>query len=400
MSQLLQPGQHLDPDQLNAFVEHALPEHERLATLAHISECSHCRQIVFLSQQAEQPTTPLPQPTPAWKRWFNSAPALTLAAASLACALFAVSLHLHHISQSPANSTKAALNSAPSPTTELMIESNQKNIESATPPQVALAKPHPQPGTVPPAPLFSTHAGKANRQTTDSQSTAKPPAPQINGVSFGSVDGITNANSAPLASQQQPIAPHAEALTPAPSTQALDQTASASTLALLPTQQRSTNETVEVEPSSSQIQSTAKAAGSLFALRTNVNVKRFAVAPLPSNLATATTISNGHQTLAADTAGALFLSLDAGHHWTPVNQQWTGKAIQLSLVAPAQSQAAPPSHQQAAVHEAASESSSQTRKTTDATPPPLPATATSSFQLTTDSGAVWTSPDGLIWKPR
>lgn len=400
MSQLLQPGQHLDPDQLNAFVEHALPEHERLATLAHISECSHCRQIVFLSQQAEQSITPLPQPAPEWKRWFNSTPALTLAAASLACALVAVSVHLHHISQSPAVSSNTALSSAPSPTAELMIEPSQKNIESATPPQVPLAKPHPQPGTVPPAPLFSTHAGKANKQTTDTLSVAKPPAPQISGASFGAVaGGIGNANSAPLAPQQQPIASRSAALAPAPSTKALDQTASAASLALLPAQPHSTNETVEVESASSQIQPTARTTGGLFTVRTNVNAKKFAVAPLPSNLDTVTTISNGHQTLAADTTGTLFLSLDAGRHWTPVDQQWTGKAIQLSLFAPAPPQAAPPSQQQAAGHGALSESSPQTRKNTDIAPP-LPATTASSFQLTTDSGAAWISPDGLIWKPR
>jgi Putative zinc-finger len=400
MRQLLQPGQHLDPDQLSAFVEHALPEHERLATLAHISECPHCRQIVFLSQQAEQSTTPLPQPTPAWKRWFNSTPALTLAAASLACALVAVSLHLHHISQSPANPTKATLSSALSPTAELMIEPNQKSIEAATTPQAALEKPRPQPGTVPPASLFSTHAGKTSKQKTDTLNVAKSPDPQINGASFGAVaGGIGNANAAPLASQQQSIVAHNAALAPAPSTKALDQTASAATLSLLPTQTRSTNETVEVESASSQIPPTERTTGALFTVRTNVNAKKFAVAPLPSNLATVATISNGHQTLAADTAGTLYLSLDAGHHWTPVDQQWTGKAIQLSLVTPALSSASPPSQQHAAVHGALSESSPQTRKNTDAAPP-LPATTASGFQLTTDSGAVWISPDGLIWKPR
>jgi hypothetical protein len=398
MSQLLQPGQHLDPDQLNAFVEHALPEHERLATLAHISECSHCRQIVFLSQRAQQPTAPLPQPTRAWKHWFNSTPAVTLAAASLACALVAVSLHLHHISQSPAVSSNAILSSAPL-LTEQMIEPKQEGHQMAATPPAALTKPHPQPGTVPPAPLFSTQAGKANRQTTDRLSVAKPPDPQINGVSYGALAGSANANSAPLAPQQQPITSHSAALAPAPSTKALDQTASAATLALLPAQPRSANETAEVESSSPQIHPTAKTTSGLFALRTNLNAKRFAVAPLPSSLATTTTISNGHQTLAADTTGALFVSLDAGRHWTPVDHQWTGKAVQLSLVAPALSEAAPPSQQQAAVHGAISESLPQTRKNTDATPP-LPATTASSFQLTTDSGAVWISPDGLIWKPR
>jgi hypothetical protein len=398
MSQLLQPGQHLDPDQLNAFVEHALPEHERLATLAHISECSHCRQIVFLSQQAQQPITPLPQPTPAWKRWFNSTPALTLAAASLACALVAVSLHLHHISQSPAVSSKATLSSALSPTAERIIEPNPKSIETAAPPLTARAKPQLQPETVPPAQL-SSQPNKVTRPTTDTLSTAKPSNPQISGVSFGAVASNTNANAAPL-SPQQPIASHNAAdLAPASSTKALDQTASAATLSLAPTQSSSTNETVKVESSSPQIQPAARTTGGLFALRTNVNAKRLAVAPLPSNLATATTISNGHQTLAADTAGTLYLSLDAGRHWTPVDQQWTGKAILLTLVAPALSPAAPPNQQQTAVHGAIAASSPQTTKITDAAPP-LPATATSSFQLTTDSGAVWTSLEGLIWKPR
>jgi hypothetical protein len=397
MSQLLQPGQHLDPDQLNAFVEHALPEHERLATLAHISECSHCRQIVFLSQQAQQQPTPLVVPAPTWRRWFNSTPALTLAAASLACALVAVSLHLYHISQSSAVSSKETLSSALSPTAERTIEANKKSMEAAKPSQDALKKPHLQPGTVPPAPLFSTHTGK-NSQTPDSLSAPKPPDPQMNSVSFGSVAGSANANSAPLASQQQ-VASHNASLASAPSTKALDQTASAASLSLAPTQSSSTNETIEVESSSSQIQPTARTTGGLFALRTNLNAKKSVAAPLPSNLATATTISNGHQTLAVDTAGALYLSLDAGRHWTPVDQQWTGKAIQLSLVAPALPQAAPPSQQHAAVHGAISESSPQTRKNTDAVPP-VPATASSSFQLTTDSNAVWISPDGLIWKPR
>jgi hypothetical protein len=398
MSQLLQPGQHLDPDQLNAFVEHALPEHERLATLAHISECFHCRQIVFLSQQSQQQPAPLVEPAPAWRRWFNSTPALTLAAASLACALVAVSLRLHHISQSPANPTKATLSSAPSPTTERMIEPNQESIEAATTPQAALAKQHPQPGAIPPAPL-SNQPDKITRPATEALSTAKPPDPQMSGVSFGAVAGSTNANSAPLSSQQKIASHNAAALAPASSPKALDETAAAASPSLLPTQSRSTNETVEVESSSSQIQPTARTTGGLFALRTNLNAKKGVAALLPSNLATVTTVSNGHQTLAADTAGTLFLSLDAGRHWTPVDQQWKGKAIQLSLVAPAPSQAAPPSQQQATVHGAISESSPQTRKDTDASQT-LPATTASSFQLTTDSGAVWTSPDGLIWKPR
>jgi Carboxypeptidase regulatory-like domain/Putative zinc-finger len=49
MSELLQSGQHPDADQLSAFIEHALPAHEREETLAHLAICPHCRSIVALS---------------------------------------------------------------------------------------------------------------------------------------------------------------------------------------------------------------------------------------------------------------------------------------------------------------------------------------------------------------
>ena len=49
MSDLTQFGQHPDADQLTAFVEHALPPHEREQTLAHLATCEHCRAVVALS---------------------------------------------------------------------------------------------------------------------------------------------------------------------------------------------------------------------------------------------------------------------------------------------------------------------------------------------------------------
>ena len=38
MSEGLHPGVHPDPDALNAFVEGALAEHERVGCLAHLAE--------------------------------------------------------------------------------------------------------------------------------------------------------------------------------------------------------------------------------------------------------------------------------------------------------------------------------------------------------------------------
>jgi hypothetical protein len=49
MSDLLKSGSHPDADQLNAFVEHTLPAHEKQQTLAHLAVCPDCRSIVALA---------------------------------------------------------------------------------------------------------------------------------------------------------------------------------------------------------------------------------------------------------------------------------------------------------------------------------------------------------------
>lgn len=50
-----QPVTHPDPDVLTAYVEQVLPAAERSEVVLHLSECSHCREVVSLS---------LPQPQP------------------------------------------------------------------------------------------------------------------------------------------------------------------------------------------------------------------------------------------------------------------------------------------------------------------------------------------------
>jgi Carboxypeptidase regulatory-like domain/Photosynthesis system II assembly factor YCF48/Putative zinc-finger len=42
-------GPHPDTEMLSAFVEKALADAERTKVLAHLAECSHCRQVVFLA---------------------------------------------------------------------------------------------------------------------------------------------------------------------------------------------------------------------------------------------------------------------------------------------------------------------------------------------------------------
>jgi hypothetical protein len=79
MSELFQAGQHPDADQLNAFVERALPAHEQQQTLAHLALCPHCRQIVALSLPPGD-ESPILQPEPVRHRWWAWAGIPALAA--------------------------------------------------------------------------------------------------------------------------------------------------------------------------------------------------------------------------------------------------------------------------------------------------------------------------------
>jgi len=90
MSELLQHGNHPDSDQLNAFAEYVLPEHERLETLAHLAECADCRQIVFLAQHAQEADDRLLQEVPGRSGWWKNWRILRPAAAALTCGLLVV----------------------------------------------------------------------------------------------------------------------------------------------------------------------------------------------------------------------------------------------------------------------------------------------------------------------
>jgi hypothetical protein len=101
---------------------------------------------------------------------------------------------------------------------------------------------------------------------------------------------------------------------------------------------------------------------------------------LPSKKPAVSVLTAAGHTLALDTTGTLFLSPDFGKHWTAVTPQWSGKAVQLTYAAtPARLYQVQPSQTQTQQQAA------------------IPATG---FDLTTASGAVWHSSDGLTWQPR
>ena len=153
MNDLLQPGQHLDPDQLNAFLEGVLPEHERMQSLAHLAGCDRCRQIVFLAKQAQQAEEPVPvKATPTWRDWFSFGPLSMLGAASaaLACALIVtVALHLHRGAPPAATTETARVEPAPS------LPSADRREEAPAAKAAPSTEPAAKPVLPPPAPSAS-----------------------------------------------------------------------------------------------------------------------------------------------------------------------------------------------------------------------------------------------------
>jgi hypothetical protein len=86
-------------------------------------------------------------------------------------------------------------------------------------------------------------------------------------------------------------------------------------------------------------------------------------------------VSHGKRFLSLDSTGNLSLSRNGGKKWKKISPQWTGKAVRIELT-PEYSSEAPP--------KAKNETSA-------------PASEAAVFQLTTDTGAVWTSKDGTHW---
>ncbi|MBB5063467.1 zf-HC2 domain-containing protein [Granulicella mallensis] len=387
MSDLLQPGQHLEADQLNAFLEGVLPEHERLESLAHLSECSHCRQIVFLARQAQQAEEPAPaKAVPTWREWFRFSPMSMLSAATIAvaCALIVtVSLHLYRTAQTPTTMENAKVELAPNlppiaPPAEAAPPAPRRASPKAAPVSPIAAAPEP----VAPAPSGKAEDAissfsKRRSATTEpaiSPQTTKPTA--MNDFVAASAGAVSNHEArgtgmllrnrtaaplqpakaaAPLAAKSNPIVVAAAPALP-------------TTTETLPIEARTTiqatNETVEVS---------AAPNGAIDKLNEDNEAlrKRSKVHALPSNLPSAASASNGRRMLAADTAGALFLSKNGGKHWKSVKPQWQGKVMQLAL--------SPRSLQQPALQKQKVEAG---------------------FQLTTDSGVVWVSGDGVHWQQK
>jgi hypothetical protein len=412
MSERLHPGQHPDADMLSAFAEQVLPEHERLETLAHLAVCSDCRQIVFLAQQAHEAEAPVPHALPSRGSWLRNWRYLWPVAAAATCGLLIFPLlHRRRPMDAPQRSAIESESRPPLPISSAQLPesivavtppsgmaSSKAKVGSSSRPASAAAHASAGIGSVngslpAPRPASGLSAFDRKETTVDQQSI---PSLSANAQAVGGVLGASVPQAGPsqvqkdnllTARQQQPTTVLQSQHQLFPQQASLPGASNDSVHGEI---QQSASQTVSVDAAPPVVQ-TESAVLSASSFSGKVAQAKTAKAPLPSNRPAASTISNGVETLAVDSAGDLFISKDADIGWQRVVQQWTGKVVRVTLALPA-----------ATTQPARSMSQSADARSSTSVEAVTPTTAAKrvGFDLVTDSGAVWSSPDGFVWKQR
>jgi hypothetical protein len=414
MSELLHHGNHPDADQLNAFVEHVLPEHERLETLAHLADCADCRQIVFLAQHVQEADDRLLQEVPGRSGWWKNWRILWPAAAVLICGLLVVVFLQRRqptdlaqrsdvasessalVAPSKAEAPRPAAPAAPRPGPPASLPSATAKAASSLHP--ASAVPHTEIGGI-----ASVNGDLAMDKLKDNVSGFNRNVPaggqqSVNALSVGSEAGgsvisSSIAQAAPSQERKDSLFPDKRQTAALQSQNQLFSQPAAAPRSLSEASQEnvphSTNQTVDVTSAPSVAETeNAVISASVFNPGRAARVES-ARAPLPSKRFAVSTISNGVETLAVDSVGDLFLSKDGGKSWRSVPHQWAGKAVRVSL-ASSSSMRQPVS---AKASSAGGTASTELEPVTPAAVPPA-----GGFELTSDTGATWSSSDGLVWK--
>lgn len=315
MSELLQSGHHPDADRLSAFVEQALPSHERQEMLAHLAVCPECRTVLALSlpEVDESPLTPA---EPARKPWFagwNLAwPAV---AAVAALAVFIVYINSTSTNRNRiASNTQTAASHPPAPP----ASTEQSPIDSLKSPLLLESKSRSTGGGGVSAGAAEKSA-KGNAQASiRAESIAAAP---IKGRDFSAENGLLQATPPPAL----PAASNRQAVT-----QATSPAASHSEAAKAEVGGGGGAISLKAEPPAASSNGILNATLNAPALDQTPGIP--APQPLPSRLPVLSMATLGRQILAIDSHHAVYLSGDAGQHWRAIPVQWTGRATSATLV--------------------------------------------------------------------
>ncbi|HMG87956.1 MAG TPA: zf-HC2 domain-containing protein [Terracidiphilus sp.] len=402
MNPTIQPGMHPDAESLTAFAEQVLPAAEREEILAHMSDCSRCREVVFLAQQAAVEDQPAPvaaavdAPNRPRTSWFNWKWAWIPAAACAGLIGVAVVQHSRRV----ATETQTAANVAPTDDLRTAGSPKAEVQNPVTRNERQQAKPAKSSGIVaeregiPPAPARDEAKKLDEKKPADQKDVALAAVPRLDltpGVAGGSIHGpmAARAKASPIGGpsaanqfQQQNMANQQNMLQQSSGAQfnAADKTVNAATTP------RTESDTVTVQaqkvipvqpaaaPASVQIPAIPTTEENKAAAPANLaEFRKKEKASLPNGLDELSTASDADRTIALDTKGALFLSEDGGKHWKPVRTQWTGRAVLVRSL-----------------------NTSQKGNALGALGA-MKASPPAKFELVTDDLQTWSSADGNIW---
>jgi hypothetical protein len=314
MSERLQSGLHLDAEILNAFAEGALPAYEREQALAHLAVCADCREIVFLAEQAQPVPAADTQAESRWQRWLRSAPmfGIGIGAAALAGALiFALTLRTHRAAP-PTVAPQTASAHLPAPS----LQPEPAPSKVAPPPRSLRVHP-PAVNALEPSPLYKPVPQPPTVDSRSRESVTALNGRGYVGSGYGSAaaptGGMGSGSGAGAAAGVMPITP-----TAAPPTGAAD--AAPQSVSEMVTVDADGLRRMTVESAHDGQRAAAAGDGEDAIRRVRI------AAAAQQSPRSYTVVSSGSRTLAADSAGALFLSLDAGQHWTRVASSVEGQS--------------------------------------------------------------------------
>jgi hypothetical protein len=338
MSEHLQSGHHPDADQLSAFVEHALPAHEREETLAHLAVCPDCRSIVALSlPPVEESLTPHPEPMR--KPWFSGWK-LTWPAAAVA-ALVAVIVagvqirNVYLIRNTPLHPQIAS--SYPLQPPGQIPASPTAKPQSAPAAELPLSHKHVAAIASAPPSAYSPMKNKAiaalpvdGRNPTQLARAAAGP-PTAKGALSKSATGSAAGDSSAIV---------AGAFMNHPASSDVPQQSGSherAAFAFVPSPgQSSTSVNVTTGGQTLQTENAPLAViNGIIALNNDQAQILLSEHPLPSSLPALSIVKNLSQILAIDAHNTLFLSNDAGGHWTAVPPPWQDRPVRIELISSA-----------------------------------------------------------------
>jgi len=301
-------GQHPDADQMSAFVEHALPVHEREEMLAHLAVCPECRATVRLSQLAvEEVAEPTTDPVGVSMRrpWFAGWGVVGPAAAALA-AVVVLALYIRHASlawHAASEPAQLAESHVPArPAVNGGAESKPAPVQERRAPRAERERV-----------LGGTAGavGATSRQNLDAKKAMGAQARAVGGPLPSSAAAASESflrSAATMVRPPSPVAAPSMAAAQAPVAGAMNESPAASSA------------------KSARIGNGAIGGGDLMkpeAARAEVS--------LPSGLAVLSLAMHGREVVAIDARNGVFASADGGAHWTEVHTVWMGRAVKADL---------------------------------------------------------------------